>query len=529
MLDANTLPDDVATLKRLVLERDREVEHLKLQLAKLRRWKFGQSSESLKEAGQLPLRLEELKAAVMQAMLENAASPERPPAAATEGGNVIPLKKRPKRRKHLPEQFESIQNVIEPKECVCADCGGQFKPLGKPDESEVLEAKTVTFMVTRHIRPKKRCCRCARIVQAPAPSRPIEKSFAGASLLALVLSWKYAFHLPLHRQCQIFAHAGLTVSRTTLMQWVASTSTLLAPLVRALALYVLAAANLNADDTPVKVLAPGSGKTKRGYLWAYVRDGTAWGSRDPPAVFYRYSPGRSGEYPQQHLKNYAGKLQVDGYAGFDAMFVPPAPDESSNIVEVNCWAHVRRGFFDLYEANQSPTAQEALERIQALYTIETAVRGESADVRRAMRQKHAVPLLKELHGWMVQVRTEVENGSTLAKALNYALKRWEALMRYTEDGRLEIDNNIAERSVRGSCVGKKNYLFFGSDSGGERAAIAYSLIETCRLNHIDPHRYLQYVLERIADHPINRVDELFPWNVADKLNQPDQVTQALTG
>jgi len=528
VLDANTLPDDVATLKRLVLERDREVEHLKLQLAKLRRWKFGQSSESLKEAGQLPLRLEELKAAVMQAMLENATSPE-PPAAATEGRNVIPLKRRPKRRKHLPEHFESIQNVIEPKECVCADCGGQFKPLGKPDESEVLEAKTVTFTVTRHVRPKKRCCRCARIVQAPAPSRPIEKSFAGASLLALVLSWKYAFHLPLHRQCQIFAHAGLTVSRTTLMQWVASTSALLAPLVRALALYVLAASNLNADDTPVKVLAPGSGKTKRGYLWTYVRDGTAWGSRDPPAVFYRYSPGRSGEYPQQHLRNYVGTLQVDGYAGFEAMFVPPAPDEPSNIVEINCWAHVRRGFFDLYEANQSPTAQEAIERIKALYTIETAIRGESAEVRRAMRQKHAVPLLKELHGWMVQVRTEVETGSALAKALNYALNRWEALMRYTEDGRLEIDNNIAERSVRGSCVGKKNYLFFGSDSGGERAAIVYSLVETCRLNHIDPHRYLQYVLERIADHPINRVDELLPWNVAKKLDQPDQVTQALTG
>jgi transposase len=243
-------------------------------------------------------------------------------------------------------------------------------------------------------------------------------------------------------------------------------------------------------------------------------------------VFYRYSPGRSGEYPQKHLKNYVGKLQVDGYAGFGAMFVPPAPNTPSNIVEVNCWAHVRRGFFDLYEANQSPTAQEAIERIQALYTIETAIRGESADVRRAMRQKHAVPLLAELHGWMVQVRAEVENGSALAKALNYALNRWEALLRYTEDGRLEIDN-IAERSVRGSCVGKKNYLFFGSDSGGERAAIAYSLIETCRLNHIDPHRYLQYVLERIADHPINRVEELLPWNVANKLNQPDQVTQAL--
>ena len=244
MLDANALPDDVATLKRLLLERDREVEHLKLQLARLRRWKFGQSSESLKEAGQLSLTLEELKAAVIQAM--SAANPEPQPAAEVQGRHIIPLKKRAARRKHLPEHFDTIENRIEPDECVCADCGGQLKPLGKPDESEVLEAKTVTFTVTRHIRPKKRCCGCARIVQAPAPSRPIEKSFAGASMLALVLTWKYGFHLPLYRQCQVFAHAGLTISRTTLMQWVAASSTLLGPLVQALALYVLAAANLNA-------------------------------------------------------------------------------------------------------------------------------------------------------------------------------------------------------------------------------------------------------------------------------------------
>jgi hypothetical protein len=293
-----------------------------------------------------------------------------------------------------------------------------------------------------------------------------------------VLTWKYGFHLPLYRQVQVFAHAGLTISRTTLMQWVAGSSTLLGPLVQALARYVLSGCN-------------------------------------------------PGAYPQKHLKMYVGHLQVDGYAGFEAMFVPPEPNASSNIVEVSCWAHVRRGFFDLYEAIGSPTSQEAIERIQRLYTIETAIRGKSADVRRAMRQEYAVPVFEDLHDWMVKVRTEVENGSALAKALNYALNRWDALMRYTEDGRLEIDNNIAERSVRGSCVGKKNYLFFGSDSGGERAAIAYSLIETCKLNHIDPNRYLEYVLERIADHPINRVEELLPWNVADKLNQPAQVTQAL--
>jgi len=312
------------------------------------------------------------------------------------------------------------------------------------------------------------------------------------------------------------------------MQWVAATSELLGPLVQALARYVLAAGNVNGDDTPFKVLAPGTGKTKRGYLWTYVRDGRPWKSRDPPAVWYQYSPGRSGEYPRKHLKNYAGTLQVDAYAGFEALFVPPAPNVPAKIVEVSCWSHVRRYFFDLYKANQSPTAKEAIERIDGLYAIETAIRGESAEVRLGVRQKHAAPLLVKLHTWMVQARAEVENGSALAKALNYALNRWEALSCYTKDGHLEIDNNIAERSVRGACVGKKNYLFFGSDSGGERAAIAYSLIESCKLNNIDPQRYLHYVLERIADYPINRVEELLPWNVADKLNQPDQVTQALT-
>ena len=505
------------TLKRLVSERDREIEHLKLQLARLRRWKFGTSSEAIERAGQMPLSLEELQAVVAQHVQQSVADEPRCTEART----------RPVRRQRLPEHFERDDKVIEPAESACAECGGELKKLGEPDASEVLEAKTVTFTVTRYIRPKKRCCKCARIVQAPAPSRPIEKSFAGASLLALILTWKYGFHLPLYRQCQIFAHAGLTISRTTLMQWVGASSELLGPLVQALSRYVLSAGNVNGDDTPVKVLAPGKGKTKKGYLWTYVRDGRPWKSRDPPAVWYQYSPGRAGAYPRRHLKSYAGTLQVDGYAGFEALFAASAPNVPARITEVGCWAHVRRGFFDLREATSSPTAKEALDRIGLLYGVEEAIRGEPAEVRLAVRLKHAVPMIEELHAWMVKVRTEVENGSALAKALNYALNRWEVLSRYAQDGHLEIDNNTAERSVRGACVGKKNYLFFGSDSGGERAATAYSLIETCKLNNIDPQRYLQYVLERIADHPINRVEELLPWNVADKLNQPDQVTEAL--
>jgi transposase len=530
VLDINALPTDVTQLQRLLVEyhslvatqgvdlrtQRRQIEHLKFQLAKLRRFRFGQSSERLEGIEQMVLSLEALAASV---------APGCDPASPTLEA-VVPEKGQPTRRKQLPEHFERIDNVINPRECACPECGG---PLGvlSSDTAEVLEAKTITFTVTRHIRPKKRCSACSTIVQAPAPARPIEKSFAGASLLALILSWKYAFHLPLYRQCQIFAHAGLTLSRTTLMQWVGASSELLGPLAAALGRHVLAAPNINADDTPIKVLAPGTGKTKKGRLWTYVRDGRGWGSTDPPAVWYRYSSSWHGKYPQQHLAGFEGKLQVDAYAGFEPLFVPSKPGMAARILEIACWAHVRRKWFDLYEAHASPLAREALDRIGQLYKIETTIRGQSAAKRRAARQQYAVPLLAALHAWMIEQSAKVDQGSTWATAFNYAFNNWDALQRYADDGHLEIDNNIAERSVRGAGVGRKNYLFFGSDTGGDRAAIIYSLIETCKLNHIDPQRYLHYVLERIADHPVNRIEELLPWNLVAQLQQPAQVTHAL--
>jgi len=532
VLDINTLPNNVEGLKRLVIEhhaaakaKDIElreqrmvIEHLRFQLAKLRRARFGQSSEQLEGAGQLPMTFEELRAAVAEAQRQAEAVPEIPAAQTPKG--------KPVRRKKLPEHFERIPLLLEPEACACPDCGGTLKELGK-DEAEILEVKTVTFKVTKVIRPKKRCVKCATIVQAPAPSRPIQKSFAGASLLALVLTWKYGFALPLYRQCQIFAHAGLTLSRTTLMQWVGGSADLLGPLVAALAKYVLSASNINGDDTPFRVLAPGTGKTKRGHMWTYVRDGTAWGSTDPPAVWYQYSPTWHAKHPLKHLARFTGKLQADGYAGFEALFIPSSPGVPARVEEISCWAHSRRYFFELYVAVKSPTAKEALDRIGALYQVEDYIRGCSPEDRRAARQKYAVPLLDAMHAWMVETVSQLDSKSNLAIAFNYSLNRWEALCRYTQDGRLEIDNTIAERSIRGMGIGRRNFLFFGSDSGGERAAIIYSLIETCKLNNIDPQRYLQYVLERIADHPINRINELLPWNVADKLNQPEQVTKAL--
>jgi transposase len=339
VLDINSLPTDVTQLQRLLiaeheivatqsvdlLSQRRLIEHLKFQLAKLRRFRFRQSSEQMEGIEQMVLSLEALVASAAPAA---SSSPPITEAAAKES---------PIRRKHLPEHFERIDNILEPAQCACPDCGGPLGLLGT-DTAEVLEVKTVTFTVTRHIRPKKRCSSCSIIVQAPAPSRPIEKSFAGASLLALILSWKYAFHLPLYRQCQIFAHAGLTISRTTLMQWVGASSELLGPLVAALAKHVLSAPNLNADDTPIKVLAPGTGKTKKGRLWTYVRDGRGWGSTDPPAVWYRYSPSWHGKYPQKHLACFVGKLQVDAYAGFEPLFVPTKPGVVARVLEIACFA-----------------------------------------------------------------------------------------------------------------------------------------------------------------------------------------------
>jgi hypothetical protein len=341
-------------------------------------------------------------------------------------------------------------------------------------------------------------------------------------LLALVLVWKYGFHLPLYRQCQIFAQAGFKVSRTTLMQWVAGSTGLLAALAEACGRYVRSSANLHADDTPIRVLAPGHGKTKRAYLWTYVRDGRAFGSRDPPAAWYQYSPGRHGKNPASHLKDFVGKLQADAYGGFNRLFQSVVPGAPASKLEVACWAHARRGFFDIHAANGSATAEEAVRRILKLYEIEAQVRGQSPEARLAARQARAVPILTDLKRWMMTTLGEVEKGSALAKAFNSALNNWEALLRYTEDGRCEIDNNTAERSIRGIGLGRKNFLFLGSNSGGDRAAIAYTLIETCKLNGIDPQAYLEYVLTRINGHPINRIDELLPWNVAPFLSQSQQ-------
>jgi transposase len=348
-------------------------------------------------------------------------------------------------------------------------------------------------------------------VQAQAPSRPIERGLAGPGLLAHVLVSKYGDHCPLYRQSEIYAREGVELDRSTLADWVGGTSRLLAPLVEALRRHVMAGNKIHGDDTPVPVLAPGRGKTKTGRLWTYVRDDRPAGDETPPAVWYCYTPDRKGEHPQAHLSDFTGTLQADAYAGYEKVY------ESGRILEAGCWAHVRRKFYDLLVAHKSPVAAEAVERIAGLYAIEKEIRGRPPEERREIRNTRSRPLLESLKHWFEETFGKLSRKSDTAMAVRYALGRWEALMRYCDDGRIEIDNNAAERSLRAVVLGRKNYLFNGSDAGGERAAAIYSLISSAKLNGLNPEAYLRKVLELIADHPINRIEELLPWNLALEL------------
>jgi transposase len=347
-----------------------------------------------------------------------------------------------------------------------------------------------------------------QLIRGHYTSRPIARGLAGPGLLAHVLVSKYADHLPLYRQAEIYAREGVELERSTLADWVGATSELLKPLHEALRQYVMSARKLHADDTPVPVLAPGQGKTKQGRLWTYVRDDRPARDTAAPAVWFAYSPDRRGEHPHRHLADFRGTLQADGYSGFNRLY------DTGCIQEAACWAHVRRKFFDLHEAHSSPITTEALERIGSLYAIESEIRGRSPDERRRERQTRSRPLLTSLQRWLKESLTRLSRKSETAVAIKYALGRWPALVRYCDDGLLEIDNNSAERALRAVALGRKNYLFAGSDLGGDRAAAIYSLIGSAKLNGLDPEAYLREVLARIADHPMKRIAELLPWHCA---------------
>jgi transposase len=494
----------IAQHEQIVLQREQlascnvEIEQLRLLIAKLRRMQFGRKSEKVeRQIEQLQLRLDELEAKRAEKEVSSAASVASAPATQA---------RKPARRP-LPEHLPRETQTVLPKETNCPDCGGELKHLGE-DVSEMLEYVPEHFKVIRRVRPKLACGRCDKIVQAEAPSRPIARGMAGPGLLAHVLVSKYCDHLPLYRQEEMYEREGVELDRATLASWVGSVSGLFQPLVEALRRHVMAGEKLHADDTPVPVLAPGLGKTKVGRLWTYVRDDRPAGDVTPPAVWFAYTPDHKGEHPLKHLSSFRGTLQADAYTGFDQVYA------DGRIQEAACFAHVRRKFYDLYVAHKSSVAQEALRRIGELYDIERDIRGWQPEERRRMRNERSRPLLESLKQWLEETLVKLSPKSETTKAVRYALKLWSALMRYVDNGRLEIDNNAAERELRRVVLGRRNYLFAGSDTGGESAAAIYSLIGTAKLNDVEPEAYLREVLSRIADHPVNRIEELLPWNLA---------------
>jgi transposase len=403
---------------------------------------------------------------------------------------------------HLPREVEKHL----PETSCCPDCGGTLREFGE-DVSEMLEYVPESFKVIRHVRPKFSCGRCEKVVEAPAPSRPIPRSYAGPGLLAHVLVAKYCDHTPLNRQSEIYAREGVDLDRSTLAGWVGASAALLDPLVEAVRHHVCAATRLHADDTPVPVLAPGHGRTKIGRLWTYVCDSRPCADPAPPAVWFAFSPDRRGENPQTHLKSFRGVLQADAYAGLHPLY------EGGRIVEAACWAHTRRKFHDILAATDSPTATEAVRRIGELYAVEKQVRGSPPEIRLAARQARARPVMEDLRRWLDHTLQNLSAKSDMAGAIRDALTHGTALTRYLDDGTIEIDNNAAERALRVVALGRKNYLFAGSNAGGERAAAIYSLLGSAKLNGINPERYLRYVLTHIAQHPVNRIAELLPWNM----------------
>lgn len=510
--------EEIATLRAALAERDAElaaaraeltgarllIEQYKAQLHKLRRMQFGKSSEALDaQIHQLELKLEDLEegeatrtAAVRRSKLEPS-GPERRQAV----------------RRPLPDHLPREDIIHAPHE-VCPGCGGtNFSRLGE-DTTEVLEKIPARLKVVRHIRPKLSCRACETIIQAPAPDLPIEKGRPGAGLIANVVVSKYFDGLPLYRQSAILAREGIEIERATLADWVGHAAWWLLPLAQLIGAHVVAAPVIHTDDTPIKVLAPGNGKTRTGRIWIYLVDERPWAGSRAPAAYYRFSPDRKGERPRDHLATFHGVIQADAFGGYEALTrqVGPPGQNAPRILHAACWAHVRRKLFDEFERTKSPIAEEALRRIQDLYKIESEITGKTDDERQKIRRDQALPILNAFKTWLSEQRRRLSSKNNLAKALQYALTRWDGLCLYACDGRLCIDNNPAERSLRTIAVTRKNFLFLGSDAGGERAAVIYTVLETAKLNGLDPEAYLADIIDRMAKgHPINRLSELLPW------------------
>jgi transposase len=514
---------EIAELRALLAEREAElavaraeltgarlrIEQYKAQLAKLRRVQFGRSSEKLDtQIEQLELMLEDLE--------EGEAVRTAPPARRAPDQRREP--RQPVRRP-LPDHLPREEIVHHPGS-VCPGCGGtRFSKLGE-DVTEVLEKIPARLKVIRHIRPKLSCRCCERIVQAPAPDLPIERGRPGPGLVANVVVSKYLDGLPLYRQSAILAREGIEIERATLADWVGHAAWWVKPLAELIGAHVMAAPIIHTDDTPIAVLAPGNGKTRTGRLWTYMVDQRPWQGGRAPAAYYRFSPDRRGERPRDHLAGFRGVIQADAFSGYQALTRPtsnPSAKGSTGrappLIHAACWAHARRKLYDVFESTRSPIAEEALKRIGELYRIEAEITGQPAETRLAARQNRAVVILDALRDWLVAQRRRLSSKNALAKAIQYALSRWDALTCYVGDGRLAIDNNAAERALRGIAITRKNFLFLGSEAGGERAALLYTVLESAKLNGLDPQTWLSDVIDRMATgHPSSRLAELLPWN-----------------
>lgn len=505
MLDTlKSLPEDPAELRTVsellmaeVQSQAYLIEKLKGQLAAHQKARFGSKSESL---DQLAFDLSE------DAEIEAAAEAQKQLDPAHEDDAEADL---PAKRKHsrnpLPDHLDRVDEVLSPGEA-CSDCGGNLRQLGE-DVTEELEYIPGRFVVRRIVRPRMACSCCEAFSQAPLPSRPIERGRPGPGLLAHVLTSKYCDHLPLYRQSAIYAREKVDLHRSTLTDWVGRSTALLEPLADHIGKLVCAGPALFADDTPVKMQTKTkTKKAKTARLWSYVRDERPWQGQAPSCAWYQFSVDRKGEHPVNHLSGYKGTVHADGYAGFNGLF---GEDKAS---EQACMVHVRRKFVEVYERDGSAIAKEVIERIAVLYGVEKEARGQSPEERAILRQTKAKPVFDDLEGWLQLQLPKISGKTPLAQAIRYALGRMPKARAYLSNGILEPDNNICERSIRPIAIGRKNYLFMGSVGGGKAAAVAYTLIETAKMNGVNPEAWLTWVLTHIADHKINRIDELMPWN-----------------
>lgn len=506
-LQTESLPEDPGTLKAMLIAERVRNERLVQIIKELQRHRFGRRAETLPE-DQMLLALEDVE----QAEAIEAAQSERD-APETRAAQVH---KRRVNRGSLPEHLPRIETIVDLDDKTCPCCQAQLHRIGE-DVSERLDIVPAQFRVLVTRRPKYACRSCEEIVaQAPAPARLIEGGIPTEATVAQVLVSKYADHLPLYRQAQIYARQGINLDRSTLADWVGRAAWHLRPVYGRLLEHIRSSSKIFADETTAPVLDPGRGRTKTGQLWTYARDDRPWGGSDPPAVAYVYAPDRKGERPVAHLAGFAGVLQVDGYAGYRQI-------AGGNRVQLAfCWAHVRRRFYELAAAGPAPIASEALQRIAGLYAIEDQIRGQTPDQRCAVRRNQSQPIIDALQPWLQKKLSLISKKTKLAEAIRYALSRWEGLARFISDGRIEIDSNTVERLIKPIALNRKNALFAGSDTGGEHWALIASLIETSKLGGVDPLAYINDVLTKIVSgHPNSQIDELMPWNYPLASNRSD--------